>query len=275
MLEITAADVAAKPFPHVIKDGILPADLYKALRADFPSTGVFKNQQDAHGSAGSRTGGGFDVYRGDTAFNDLTARSPAWKEFSSWINSEAFADKFREVFADHLDNIGLRVDIQNSHVNSAYAEPRELLTETATVGDRIAAAVNVVTDPFRGVNAVPLFTRLDIHKSTGGYAKTPHCDRPNRLCSLIVYFTDAEQKGLDGGDLLIFAHNEEKPVRKYERHPDPKNVTQVAQLRPRENLGVFFPCQNNSYHGVTQVRSSGVERDFLYINISGRTRSLW
>lgn len=275
MLEITAKDVVAEPFPHVIKDGILPADLYAELRKDFPATGVFKAQQDMHGAAGSRTGGGFDVYRGDPAFQELTQRSKAWAEFAGWINSEAFADKFREVFADHLDHIGLRVDIRNSHVNPAYAEPRELLTETATLGDKVAAAINVVTDPFKGVNPTPLFTRLDIHKSRSGYAKTPHCDRPNRLCSLIVYFMDADEKGLDGGDLLIFAHKEQKPVRKYERHPAPTDVTQVAQLRPRENLGVFFPCQNNSYHGVTAVKSTDVDRDFLYINISGRTRSLW
>jgi hypothetical protein len=275
MLEITSADVVAEPFPHVIKDGILPAAIYKALRADFPDTGVFKGQSSSHGPGGSRTGSGFDVYRGDQAFTELTARSGAWREFSDYVNSEAFADTFREVFAAHLDDIGLRVDVRASHVNPAFCEPREVLTETATLGDRLAAAVNVVTDPFRGVKPVELFTRLDIHKSLGGYAKTAHCDRPNRLCSLIVYFTDAAAKGLEGGDLLIFEPKERRPVRQYDRHPSPKAVNEIAKLRPRENLGVFFPCQNNSYHGVTPVLSSGVERDFLYINISARTRSLW
>ncbi|MBW8812446.1 MAG: 2OG-Fe(II) oxygenase [Caulobacterales bacterium] len=275
MLTITREDVVAQPFPHVIKDGILPADFYKALRADFPSVDVFEEQRGAHGRLGSRTGAGFDIYRGEPAFDALTRRSEAWREFAGWINSEAFADKFRDVFADHLDTIGLRVDVRDSHVNSDYAEPRELLTETATLGDKVAAVANVVTGPFKAKKPVELFTRLDIHKSTSGYAKKPHCDRPNRLCSLIIYFCDAEERGLKGGDLQIFAHNDKKPVENYERHPHPENVAQVAQLRPRENLGVFFPCQNNSYHGVTQVESSGVERDFLYINVSGRTRWLW
>lgn len=275
MLAITRDDVVAQPFPHVIKDGILPADMYQALRRDFPGVDVFEGQKEAHGRVGSRTGAGFDIYRGEPAFQTLTNRSEAWREFSDWINSEAFADKFREVFADHLDDIGLRVDVRRSHVDSSYAEPRELLTETATLGDRVAAVTNVITGPFRGQPPVEFFTRLDIHKSTIGYAKKPHCDRPNRLCSLIIYFCDADDRGLQGGDLQIFAHKEPKPVERYERHPHPENVTQVAQLRPRENLGVFFPCQNNSYHGVTQVESTGVERDFLYINISGRTRWLW
>ena len=132
-----------------------------------------------------------------------------------------------------------------------------------------------IIDPFRQAAPVSLFTRLDIHRSVGGYAKPPHCDRPNRLCSLIVYFTDAQASGLEGGDLLVFKHTQAKPVSAYERHPRPEAVTQIASLRPAPNLGVFFPCQNNSYHGVTEVKSRGIERDFLYINISGRSRSLW
>jgi hypothetical protein len=275
MLQIRPADVVATPFPHVVKDGIFAPEVFRALKADFPDTSVFQGQSSSHGGAGSRTGSGFDIYRGDGAFDNLTAKSKAWREFADYINSEAFADAFRTVFADHLDDIGLRVDIRDSHVNPAYCEPREVMTETATLGDRVATVVNKVTDPFRGVHPVELFTRLDIHKSMGGYLKTAHCDRPNRLCSLIIYFTDAEAVGLQGGDLLIFEHKQPKPVAKYERHPKPSEVNQVAQLRPRENLGVIFPCQNNSYHGVTPVIGNSVARDFLYINISGRTRSLW
>jgi len=236
---------------------------------------VFKDQAGAHGSAGSRTGSGYDVYRGDPAFEALTQRSEAWRAFAGYINSEAFADTFRSVFADHLDKIGLRVELSRSHVDPSYVEPRELMTETATLGDKIAQAANAVLDPFRSPAPVKLFTRLDIHRSMSGYAKPAHCDRPNRLCSLIIYFTDAEETGLQGGDLLVFRHNTPKPVRKYERHPAPSDVTQVAQLRPKPNLGVFFPCQNNSYHGVTPVLSQGVARDFLYINISGDARSIW
>lgn len=275
MLQISSADVVSEPFPHVIKQDILEPGFYAELKAAFPGAGVFKGQTDAHGSAGSRTGSGYDLYRGDEAFSNLTARSDAWRAFEDYINSEAFADTFREVFADHLDRIGLRVDIRNSHVDAGYVEPRALLTETATLGDKVAMAANLVIDPFRRERPTPLFTRLDIHRSLIGYKKPPHCDRPNRLCSLIVYFTDAAKVGLEGGDLTVYAHKTRKPVEKYERHPAPEAVDQVAQLTPKENLGVFFPCQNNSYHGVTPVMSTGIPRDFLYINISGQTRSLW
>jgi hypothetical protein len=275
MLQISKADVATDPFPHVIKQDILPPALFDALRRDFPGPEVFAEQQTAHGNAGSRTGTGFDLYRGDPAYDTMTARSDAWREFNGYINSESFADTFREVFSDQMDQIGLRIDIAKSHVDASYFEPRELLTETATLADRAYAIGLKAIDPFRGRKPVSLFTRLDIHRSFGGYAKPPHCDRPNRLASLIVYFTDAEGAGLEGGELLVFKHNQAKAAKDYERHPKPSEVTQIAKLKPKPNLGVFFPCQNNSYHGVTQVTSQGVARDFLYINISGHSRSLW
>lgn len=275
MLQISKADVAADPFPHVIKQDILPSDIFAALKADYPGAEVFAEQKSAHGAAGSRTGTGFDLYRGDGAYGGLLSRSKAWRDFDAYINSEQFADTFREVFADHIDHIGLRVDLARSRVDPAYVEPREVLTETATTMDRVAGVGLKVVDQFRGPGPAPLFTRLDIHRSAGGYAKPPHCDRGNRLASLIIYFMDADQAGLEGGELLIFKHKQQKAVRDYERHPHPEAVDQVAKLKPKENLGVFFPCQNNSYHGVTQVTSQGVSRDFLYINISGRTRSLW
>src|SRR5436190_13635050 len=101
LLKITAADVVADPFPHVVKQGILPDDLYRQLRAEFPDTGVFKGQETKHGAASSRTGSGYDVYRGDAPFDELTRRSAAWAQFSDYINSEAFAETFRTVFADH------------------------------------------------------------------------------------------------------------------------------------------------------------------------------
>jgi hypothetical protein len=275
MLEISSADVQASPFPHVIKQGILPEALFQALRTDFPNAGVFSDQSQAMGAQGSRTGSGFDIYRGDPAFADLVNRSPAWRTLAEYINSEAFADTFRETFAEHLDEIGLRVTIRESHVDPAYVEPRAVLSETATFGDKVALTANALLRPLQRPHAIDLFTRLDIHKSAGGYAKPAHCDRPNRLCSLIVYFTDAAAINMEGGDLLIFKHRTEKPVQKYERHPRAEDVVQIASLRPKANLGVFFPCQNNSYHGVTPVLSEGLERDFLYINISGRSRSLW
>ena len=92
---------------------------------------------------------------------------------------------------------------------------------------------------------------------------------------LIVYFTDLEAEGIEGGELNIYSLKEAKEPSKHVRHPRPEDVDVVATLSPKENLGVFFPCSNNSYHGVNALKSQDSARDFLYINISTDSNTAW
>ena len=161
-----------------------PPKFFEALLADFPTADIFAGQQAAHGAGGSRTGTGFDLYRGDDAYEALTGRSEAWRQFDAYINSEQFADTFREIFADHIDDIGLRIDIANSHVDPGYVEPREVLAEMATPVDRIAGLGLKVLDRFQPIKPVSLFTRLDIHRSLGGYKPSFRTLRPRQPLGL-------------------------------------------------------------------------------------------
>lgn len=277
MLQVSAADVVPLPFPHVISDSILPSDLYRQLRADYPTNSVFASAiGETHGQ-GSRSGvgTGFDIYRGDTAYDNLTANSRAWAEFDAFINSRAFIDQFFQVFRQHIAAAGCTIDVAASTYNPDYIEPRSILTEKMTFSDRLDNIGHKLVGRHKRDRAVELFTRLDIQRAIGGYYKPPHCDRPNRLCSLIIYLTDAKSEGIDGGALQIFRHKTQKTVQNYERHPSEHDVDVIAELPARENLGVWFPCSNNSYHGVTRVETPGAARDFLYINISGKVANLW
>jgi hypothetical protein len=276
MLQVGPQDVQSAPFPHVISERIIPDALYARLRAEYPTSASFESSTDETHGQGSRSGvgTGFDIYRGDTAYDQLVGRSDAWAEFDGFINSTAFVDQFLQVFGNHLDAAGCSADVASSVLDTGYIEPRSRLTDKMTFGDRIADARHKLMGGKRD-RAVGLFTRLDVQKAIGGYKKPPHCDRPNRLCSLIVYFTDAKAEGIEGGNLRIYKHKTAKPVQKYERHPAESDVEIIAELTPKENLGVWFPCSNNSYHGVTPVTTKGAERDFLYINISADVANLW
>lgn len=275
MLQIDREQVQKIPFPHVISDAILDPGIYGALRRDFPNTRVFEELSAGVGQAGSRTGSGFDIYRGDGAYANLLASSTAWRDFDAWINSQAFLDKFVELFGPEMDDLGLKIELDGSTLDPTHVEPRSALTANETLGEKIGRVSKRLTNGLQRRKSVDLFTRLDIEKSVSGYAKPPHCDRANRLCSLIIYFCDADKIGLSGGDLLVYEHKQDKKPRNYERHPRPEDVNVVATLKPKENLGVFFPCSNNSYHGVTAITSNGVERDFIYVNITGRASSIW
>lgn len=274
MLNVSASDVKTDPYPHVISEQMLDPDLYARLRADYPTAEIFEDQKSDTGMSGSRTGQGFDIYRGDTTYDKLIETSEAWAEFDAWINSRAFVEKFLEVFGPHLDDIGCRATILPEKYNRGMIEGRETLTVRPTLKDRF----NTMTRAFRPKNSlgeVDLFSRLDIHKALKGYNKKVHCDRANRLCSFILYFVDQEKEGIEGGTLTIHKHVKDKKPQDYERYPDPEDAPVVATLSPKENMGVWFPCHNYSYHGVNAMVSNGKERDYLYINISANSETLW
>lgn len=276
MLNIDRSDVQQTPFPHVVKKGILDEEFYRELRKDFPSQDSFADQTVLSGSTGSRVGAGtgFDIYRGDQAYDNLISTSPAWARFDQWINSPAFVDKFNEVFGPDLEALGCAISVDRAAYDREVVEGRDVLTEKATLADK---ARNISHKLFSRSDTSPgnLFSRLDIERSIGGYAKVPHCDRQNRLCSLIIYFTDMEAEGIEGGDLSLFRHKTKTDPSSHERHPKPGDVEKTATLRPEQNLGVFFPCSNNSYHGVSALKSQDAARDFLYINISTDRYSAW
>lgn len=275
MLNVSRQDKSRTPFPHVNKDGIIPAELFNRLKADYPSGDNFEAEADSSNSVGSRVGAGtgFDIYRGDAAYDDLIATSDAWREFDAYINSPAFIETFLEVFEDDLDELGCQIEVAQEMYDRSFLEPRETLTPKRSIKELVRDAL----PKRRSVEKkkVDLFTRLDIERSLGGYRKPPHCDRPNRLCSLIIYFTDIEAEGIEGGELQIFAHKKNLDPRKCKRHPNHDDVVEVAVVKPKENRGVFFPCSNNSYHGVNPVLTKGKARDFLYINISANEDVCW
>jgi len=277
MLQVHAGDVVANPYPHVVSEAMIEPGLFARLKADFPDSSIFEKVSAETASVGSRAGKGtgFDVYRGDAAYDALISRSDAWREFDAWINSPQFVAKYQEVFGSFADAMDIKADIGESVYERDYIEPREMLTDDEGFGERMYRLANQAVGGLRGRRPVQLFSRLDITRSLGGYATPPHCDRPHRLCSLIVYFSDAEETGLQGGDLLVFKAKKAGPIRTASRHPAADDVEVVAQLRPKANMGVFFPCCNTSYHGVTAVTSQGIPRDFLYINISGKSAGLW
>jgi hypothetical protein len=275
MLEINRNDVVQAPFPHIVKQGILSAEFFARLKADFPTEETFSDQFAQTGAAGSRVGkgAGFDIYRGDASYDQLVAQSSAWAELDAYINSPNFVETFIEVFGPDLDALGCSVKVDPSAYDRNNVEGREVLAERKRLGTRMREMSHKL---LRGKDAtVSLFTRLDVEKSVAGYAKPPHCDRDNRLCSLIVYFTDMEKEGIEGGELKIFAHKQAKAPSAHERHPREADVNVVSTLIPKENLGIFFPCSSNSYHGVNAVRTPGKARDFVYINISADVPTCW
>lgn len=264
-LQISASDVVAEPFPHIIKNPFVDLDLYDRLVKEFPRDDLF----EMSGTQGGRAGR--DIYPGDEAYQIALNESPAWKEFMGYLNSEAFMRLTLDVFGPYLKEFGCQVDPDKASFEP-FVEGRETLAENS----RLKSMMGKKLDQLKG-NPLKdqLFVRADFAQGAVGYGKPVHCDRPNRLISLIIYFCDADEIEMEGGELRIHKHKKQKAIKDYERHPDPKDTEIVAELRAQKNLGVYFIGCNNSYHEATGVRSQKGYRNFIYCSVSSRAKSIW
>jgi hypothetical protein len=275
LLPITSTTLREDPFPHLLLEEALPEDLFRELKANYPTDSDFVAQRERTGLRGSRTGNGFDIYRGDRGYDDLLARSPAWRKFDAYISSTEFVDAFLEKFSPKLESLGCLIDPQTVRHSPEFVEPRSTLTTRKTIREIVAESSFRLRNTFLAPKPHELFTRLDIHCATERYEKPVHCDRPNRLCSLILYFSDAEEIGLEGGELTLHRHKDTREITRYERYPKASNVELAGTIVPRENLGVLFACCNNSYHAVNEVRRALKGRQYLYITVSTQAPTAW
>ena len=261
VFSVTAEDVVTSPYPHALSEQLIRPDLYRRLKAEFPADAFFEQHQK---TIGSRTGR--DLFKGDPHFERFIESSPAWTEFYEYIGSQAFIDYALKLFGPHFQQFKCAVDPQQARLVD-YTENRFSLWWRSKKAIYLGS---------RAGNPNDLFTRFDIEQSALGYDKPVHCDWPSRLISVIVYFCDADEIGMDGGDLRMHAPLDDRPYEDCPRQPPPEADLKIVQrLRPRENLGMLFLCTNNSYHSVTAVRSISSYRRFIYLNISSRAENIW
>ena len=262
ILNFDASDVTRDPFPHVLSTEFLRPELFERLLADFPGDGHFDGKPE-----GGRTGR--DFYPDDPGFQDFLRSSEAWREFHGFINSGSFVDFVIECFGPHLDAFGGKVD-PSAVTFEQHVESRDELANHGRLGARMRRLFGRRSDLTN-----QLYTRFDIEQGGAAYAKPVHCDHESRFASLVLYFSDSDELEMDGGDLQIHRHRQSKAMERYERHPRPGDTEVVATVRPKPNTGVLFLCCNNSYHGVTEIKSANGYRRFCYLNVSSRAARIW
>lgn len=263
MINVSPEEVRPHPYPHVIKQPFIQPDFYRRLKAEFPSDSLFVIRPRGVGRTGR------DFFEGDPEFSTFLAKSQAWSEFHNYFSSESFLRFAFGLFGPYLETFGCRVG-QAEATLVDYTESRLSLWRHKWLQNKVVRRLFG-----RHNNLNHLFTRFDIEQAAEGYDKPVHCDWPNRWLSMIVYFCDADEIGMDGGDLRIHEHIESKPYPAYERHPKEQQTRIIQTVRPRENLGLIFLCSNNSYHSVTKVRTIRDYRRFIYLNVSSMADSIW
>ena len=215
--------VRASPFPHVLADDWLDPDLYERLRTSFPS-------------CPANTGPtGFTLFWGDPAYDRLIEEDPAWGGFFRAFHSQAFVDHALAQFAQTVA-AEARVDLSRARYVS-YQESR--------------AEKELARLPKGALAPDDLWVRVDIMQGHDGYYRLPHLDHRRRAITLLLYFADGDEAGMEGGDLILHGP-----------------AGETVAVRPRHNRMVMFPCAAASLHSVTPIRGQSAPRNFVQVILS-------
>ena len=229
MLDFVIAQVRRQPFPHIVKDNFVAPELYQALRRSFP---------DCPPNSGPT---GYSYFWGDAEYEKLMAGSPAWKALFDATQSQAFIDYCVRQFGEVCAEADCTIDLGKARY-VAYCESR------ADKERRYLPKVE--HEPHE------LWVRTDILQGRTGYSRQSHLDHRRRLLGLLVYFCDAEENEMQGGELVLHAHDGQA---------DPAND---VVFKPRHNRLIGFACTNDSFHSVPKILSQKAPRNFIQIGVS-------
>lgn len=229
MIDLSVRPVRATPFEHVVVENFLPADLYTQLRDRYP---------ECKGVVGTR----LSLFPGDPDYDALLASDPAWREAHDAFCSQAFLDYCRDQFAEVWAREGCAIDWAKARY-VPFVEPREF------------KELRHIPDPKPDPHA--LFVRMDMLQGGSDYSLVPHLDHRRRLASLLMYFSDAAEARMEGGDFQL--HRAENGA--------PGEV--VDTIRPRQNLMIAFASSNRSFHSVSLVgETARAPRRFVQVQVS-------
>jgi hypothetical protein len=223
----------AAPHPHLVIDEILPPTAYQALR--FPDELV---QPGAH----------WGITSSDPNYAQVL-RDPAWRALHDELRGETFVRRVLHAFAGDMRAAGCLVDAERARL-SGFVESREEkeLRLLANAGD-----------------PQEIFTRLDFQsKGMGAYREFVHLDWARRLVGGIFFFSDAEEEGLQGGELALYR---DRGFRNDRWCHDPELT---ALFPPKKNTGVVFLNSNAGFHGPRAITALRGRRRWLYWTISSR-----
>ena len=221
------------PHPHLVIDEIADPDTYSALR--------FPDDLTAAGAA-------WGITASDPQY-DVVLREPGWQAIHRELSSQPFVRSVLNRFSADLKREGCLVDAGEARIVPFVETREEKERPTLETG----APPNEV------------FVRIDFQsKGAGGYRDFVHLDWPRRIVGGILFFSDAEEEGLEGGELAFYR---DRDFRNDRWCHDPELV---ALFQPRGNSGVIFLNSNGAFHGPRPITRLAGRRRWLYYTISSR-----
>lgn len=239
------------PFPHILADDFLHPELFEALKASFPGLDERDPERPSE----------FSLFWGDDRFDRLVGSCPEWTELFDAINSQGFVDFATRQLAEVVDRFDCKVGPGRARWVS-YQEPRE--AKEWEDSERASLAEDEV------------YCRLDLHRAFDGYKRRLHLDHVRRFATMLIYFDDPEEIGMEGGELLLHSRFPELPLlhklgmnqAPFSLAPMRRFWSSASKVVPRRNRMVMFPCNHIAWHSVPTIRKTVAPRTFLQIRVS-------
>jgi hypothetical protein len=227
-LDLPLLPVVQRPFPHVSAHRFLSSERYRRLLASFPSCPP---------STGPT---GFSCFRGDPAYENLIARDEAWSWLYRSCQSQAFVSYCLRQFADVWARSGCLIATDRARYVD-YCESR--LDKERRYLEKVVHAPEEV------------WVRFDFLKGNIGYHRARHRDHCRRLVTMLIYFCDATENEMTGGNLYLHGQ-------------DAEGFADDSRFVPGHNLMIAFPRVPQSFHSVDEIRHQRAARNFIQITVS-------
>lgn len=240
LADLTPADIRTDPFPHIVADRPMAADLYAELSAGFPS---FQRMGWVCAPEAVPSNQRFELSaRMILAAPDL---SDAWKAFVARHSGPEFLAEVAALFDGHWDPALLAA--LDGHITGHETERRDL---TRPVTGRIQQDARMeINTPVRG---------------RPSSSRGPHLDTANRLFTCLFYLRTPEDDAV-GGDLLLYRwrHGATRRVDAYQLPEEAVDV--VASVPYAANRLVIFPQGIDALHGVSIRHPTPHTRRYAFI----------
>jgi hypothetical protein len=248
---VTRADVRRDPYPHVVIDNCLPADLYEELARTYPADSTILQLGSAAGKRPDRPNS-----RQDIDARRILARpecfTETWRTFVEYHISNTF-------FQEFLQLMGPQIAAIYPQLEQRLGCPLPKLT-TGVLGDAASRGSQLLLDCHVGINTPS--SRLSS-------VRRVHTDAPDELFAALVYFRRDEDT-VTGGDLEIFRWKDKRKHLFVASEVDESDTERVHTVAYRANTAVIFINSECALHAVSKRGPALASRRL--VNIMGRFR---
>jgi len=221
----TKDSVRVDPFPHLIIENALDAELYSQLEKEYPF------QTMIEGNSGLAPNIRYQLSAVDGLKID-SRLSSLWREFIEYHTSNDFFGEVYDLFSKSLYELYPHISREES-TGVLYRDKKKILLDCQP-----------------GVNT-PTFKQTSV--------KIAHLDNPTQLFAGLLYFRDDYDNSL-GGDLEIYKYKNNKYKFYGHRLIKSKYIETVNSVPYKKNTLVLFINSINSLHGVTPRSATKFQR---------------